>query len=107
MLEIAMSQLKEPETFRSKSRNFMRIWRRRVLMCWSSDGRVFEQFSRPQRIGEVSVGRVWSFRDVTERKRRSGPAKLHQDLLEKVPAAPAWPRWPPASRTTSATCSTV
>lgn len=33
------------------------------------DGRVFECYSQPQQIREEVVGRVWSFRDVTDRRR--------------------------------------
>ncbi len=33
------------------------------------DGRIFDRYSTPYRIGDTTVGRLWSYRDVTERER--------------------------------------
>jgi len=71
--EVAMafagSQLRDPDQFIDKVREVLdeqMLESHDVLEF--IDGRVFERDSRPQLIGGVAVGRVWSFRDVTEHR---------------------------------------
>ena len=87
-LGYVLGQIVDPDSFVAKVRDLYSQpeAESRDLIDFN-DGRVVERYSKPQRVGGEVVGRVWSFRDITETKRLEGEL-AHQafhDSLTNLP----------------------
>jgi PAS domain S-box-containing protein len=78
LIAYVQSQLVDPDTFlRTIKENQLHPDGEYFLALKFKDGRMLERLSRPQRVGSEVIGRVLTFRDVTER----------QQLLERAQEA--------------------
>lgn len=85
---IVLPQLKDPDAAFAKMREIQeRTEVEGFEVLEFKDGRIYERYSKPQWVGEKSVGRVWSCRDVTERKRVEVTSQAFSKLGQSLMAA--------------------
>ena len=69
VIEHMKTELKDPEGYMARVNELAEHPERESYdMLELNNGRILEQYSKPQKIGNAVVGRVWNFRDVTDRK---------------------------------------
>ena len=82
IIRYILPQLKNPEEFLAHLKELQSSpGRERFDVIEFNDGKIFERYSKPQKIGDSVVGRVWSFRDITDP--RHAEENLIASLTEK------------------------
>jgi PAS domain S-box-containing protein len=84
-LDYILGQLKEPDAFIKKVNElYASPDKESYDILEFKDGKIFRRYSQAQKIDGEAVGRVWSFRDVTDRERAEKTIREYQKKTEAL-----------------------
>jgi len=86
LIRFVLDQLTNPDEFISKIQQLYHSTDKDLDLLHFKDGRTFERYSAPMVMDDSSIGRVWSFRDISERKRAEDEILLKNEELQKLNA---------------------
>ncbi|MCX5848733.1 MAG: PAS domain S-box protein [Deltaproteobacteria bacterium] len=81
LLDFVTNQLTDPKTFLKKVQKLYDSDAEDIDNITFKDGRIFERYSLPMILDGSLIGRVWSFRDITERKKTEEVLRISQEQL--------------------------
>ncbi|MFX0004371.1 MAG: ATP-binding protein [Candidatus Hodarchaeota archaeon] len=83
-LNYMLTQLKNPDAFLLKLSNLEKSSKDAYDMIFFNDGRIFEQYSCPLIQEGEKVGRVWSFKDITEHQHAEQELRKSEKLYREA-----------------------
>ena len=84
LLKFVTDQLQDPQMFISKIQELYQTDRKDFDILDFTDGKIFERYSEPLIVKGDRAGRVWSFRNITERKRAEEERARLQNKLQQA-----------------------
>ncbi len=84
LLNFVLDQLIDPEEFISQVKKLYNSTNEDLDFLHFKDGRIFERFSTPLLMHDSSLGRVWSFRDITDRIRSEETLRESEDRFRNL-----------------------